>query len=420
MSCSRSEPSNDSREAHRKEDKWELKERDGKDGEKIISKRSRYSSRSCSPCGLQSESHSFGNEDRLGEEKTPKRLKSVIVVMREIEEAEVGESNTDEHKDEMIYEHDDYPTRSNDSNDGVSRDEVLLGSYGANDEKTILEKPNREAGSSDARITEYLRIQRPGMEKTDGIAPSSVELWVGDHLMGNKSEVSTADVDLEAMLRQKALQNLLKCQGRLPTKVDGGNQGGHHSKVKHPNAGGRFESTQKFERNDDVRHPSTVPVLPEDSVAHLLIRNVETGLSVEKANASANPIISRHKLGLLTPTRRLPGPSNTWRRDPTSQHSPRPTLLTPKEAVSEDSVKGAESQSSDTKMVTENEDKASAFELPPSGGENTKHETNEADEDSEFEQKTMTVNRGGELVQVGFIFFLDYRFSWDVVSLCHC
>lgn len=408
MSCSRSEASDDSKEVHMKDDRWELKERDEKDGEKSRTKRSRYSSRSCSPCGLQRKSHSYGSEDGLRKENPPKRLKSVIVVMREIEEAEDGQSNRDEHKDEIIYEHDDYPTRSNDSNDAVTRGEELLSSYDANDEKTMyLEEPYREVGSSDARIAKFLRIQWPGMERTDGIASSSVELRVGDHSMGNKSEVSTADVssnsvDLEAMLRQKALQNLLKCHGRLPTKIDGGNQGDHHSKVKNPNVGGSFESTRKVGRNDDVKHASTVHVLPEDRVAHPPIRNVETGLPVEKANPSANPVISRQKLGLSTPTRRLLGASNTWRRDPTSQQYPRPTLPTPKEAVNKESAKVAESQSSDTEMVTEKADRASASELPPSGGENTEDEANEAVEDSEFEQKTMTVMRGGKLVQVSY------------------
>lgn len=407
MSCSRSEATDDSTEVHRKDDRWELKERDEKDGEKSRTKRSRYSSRSCSPCGLQSKSHSYGSEDGLRKENPPNRLKSVIVVMREIEEVADG-SNRDEHKDEIIYEHDDYPTRSNDSNDVVSRGDVLLSSYDANDEKTMcLEEPNGEAGSSDARIAKVLRIQRPGMEKTDAVASSSIELRVGDHLMGNRSEVSTADVssssvDLEAMLRQKALQNLLKCQGRLPTKIDGGNQGDHHSKVKNPNVGGSFESTRKIGRNDDVKHGPTVPVLPEDTVAHPPIRNVETGLPVEKANPSANPVISRHKLGLSTSTRRLLGASNTWRRDPTSQHYPRPTLPTPKEAVNKESAKVTEPQSSDTKTVTEKADRASASELPPSGGKNTEDEANEAVEDSEFEQKTMTVMRGGELVQVSY------------------
>lgn len=386
-SCSIRECSDDSkRQLEKKEDKLEMKKRDrGEKGrERTRSKRSRRSSRSCSPCSLRSESHSYASDERLMEENPPKRLKSVIVVMRQMGEAQVEELNRDELKDEIVYEHDDYPSRSNDSNDGTSKgEEALPSSRDTSDEKTMyMEEPSKEAGSLDVKTSEFSRIQRLDVER---------------------SEVSTADassnsVDLETMLRQKALENLLKRQGKVPTKIDdGGNQGDHHvsSAVRNPDRGGNLESAQKAGMNDDVMDMSSV-LWPTKESVHQPISKLETELPIEKGNASANPVISRPKLGLSTSTRRLLGPSNTWRRDPTLQGYPRSNLSTPKEAVIKDSPKSIESQSPDTERVAETTERPAV-----SRGESTTEVIKE-DEDSEFEQKTMTVMRGGELVQVSY------------------
>lgn len=323
---SSSEPSDDSgREMERKERKGREMSR-----ERSASK-GRHSSRSFSP-------RSYHSEEGLMEEYQPKRLKSVIVARVEIEEPQVEESNRDNREDEIVYEHDDYPSKSNDSNDGLGRRDSLMYLDDAS-----YENPNREV--VDVGISE-LPVNDDQFEE-------------------NGNEISTTSAgsnpaNLEAILRQKALENLLKRQGKLPTKVT--------------DEEGSIQSVQKLGKNDDVKHNANV---------------------VEKGNVSGDHVISRSKLGLSISTRRLLGSSNTWKRKLSSHES--------FQSIDKGSDKGFESAPScDTKVVAEKVDSAAASEASPSGEKSTKDETNDDDEDSQFQQKTMCVMRGGEMVQVSY------------------
>lgn len=81
-------------------------------------------SRSCSPCSRYIDSVDHNTKDILPVENNVRRLRSVITVAKSSEREE-EEREKDGHKEEIAYDHDDYPScRSNDSNEGGSKREI--------------------------------------------------------------------------------------------------------------------------------------------------------------------------------------------------------------------------------------------------------------------------------------------------------
>lgn len=462
--CSAGEPFGDSeREFERKEEKVGTKERKGREKgrERSGSKRSRHRSRSRSPCSVHSDNSSHYSEERVLEKSNPKRLKSVIVVTKELEVPEEQELNWDDkHEDEIICEYDDYPSKSNDSNDGVSGREVVSYSHDVNSEKRSLDEPNKEPVTSDVRTSEVPAIQGHVVEGSDGITRNYVRSRVDVPSMGNLSEVCTANAsssrnDLEAVLRQKALENLLKRKAKLSTKipvdkkVDRDIELNKPSIVKAqpvdniPHDEGNVNFVQKVDQVvNDVSYATNLPAPEEDlgpskdNDAHLLSVKVETAHLEQKGKAPGEFVNSRPNVGLSMSRRELLGAKNTWKRQmipPESSHkilsAPRemkdsqqqlisrelsqPKLSTPHEAISKCSTKDSGSPQFDSKGSAVKVDAVTVSEAltsaSVSGEQSTNDKTNEVNEDAQFQQKTMSVMRGGEMVQVSYKVYIPKK-----------
>ncbi|KNA13952.1 hypothetical protein SOVF_111940 [Spinacia oleracea] len=465
------EPGDDSdREFERKEEKVESKERKGreKDREKSGSKRSRHSSRSLSPCSVHSGNSSHYSEERVLEKSNPKRLKSVIVVMKEKKVPEEQELNrVDGHENEIVFDYDDYPSKSNDSIDGVSGREALSYSHDVSSEKRTLGEPNKEPVASDIRTSDFRGIQRHFVEGSGGLSSSYVRSKVDVPSIENRSAVFTANAgpnheDLEAILRQKALENLLKRQVNLSTKVTAGKKGDHDTEVNRssivkaqpvdqsmPHVEGNNKAVQNVGKVvNDVTYTSNTTNLrgpledtgpsKDNNDVHLLSAKVETAHPEEKCKTPGNFINSRSNVGLSMSRKEILGAKNTWKRQLTPRESSQKNLSAPKEMIvkdsnekmmsqekfqrklcvpqetnSKDSTRDAASPQIGRKGSTVKVDTVAVSEAsssaPASGHESRNDNTNETDEDTQFEKKSMSVMRGGEMVQVSYKVYIPKK-----------
>lgn len=186
---------------------------------RIGSKKRKLRSRSCSSCSRHSDdsidmtndkvvSEIDQNRELVTSEILPRRLKSVITVVRPHYEEE---QDKDENKEEIFYDEDDYPScRSNDSNDGGKRN---LG------HKSYIEseKVRAENMAGEEDFASELVAEESKLSSEDGIDQSD---RASIKPPGNVNEINTSTTtagsgseDLETILRQKALENLMRFRG---------------------------------------------------------------------------------------------------------------------------------------------------------------------------------------------------------------
>ncbi|PON34141.1 hypothetical protein PanWU01x14_346840 [Parasponia andersonii] len=200
--------------------------REERDLEKVEStkKRSRYGSRSSSYSQC-SESSNYQSKEKVLVENKSRWLRSVITVA-ERDDEERG-LDKDEHKEEIIFVHDDYPScRSNDSLDVGSKRVEGEGDYISHvdpEKKMRLEnEKGNDTAVSDFRLTKLSNSGKVSDEDDDGHFDgnnrSSEEFGTTDPVNEKTSEVfgansSVNETDLESVLRQKALENLRRFRG---------------------------------------------------------------------------------------------------------------------------------------------------------------------------------------------------------------
>ncbi|XP_057531223.1 uncharacterized protein LOC130809451 [Amaranthus tricolor] len=420
-------------------DKAELKERKGREKIKESSesqKRSRHRSRSCSPCSLHSE-------EKI---RIPKRLKSVIVVAKEIEAIEELESNKDDgDKDQIVFDYDDYPSKSVDSNDGVSVREAVPNLFDVSSKKRSMDEPEKEFDVSHAKALGVVDVERQLVKKSGEIIPSTVRL-VHDFSIGNINEVtpnsSSHHADLETILRKKALENLLKRQGKMSTM---------NSAIKKPKLDievkklsildaqpvdrpleGNTKSVQNLEKAiDDVKYFSTnlpCPLVGPSKItnAHLPSTKIETVYSQEKSKNPCDFLNSRPDANLSSSRKGFYGAKNTWKRHLLPHESSQKNLSSPREMIVKDSKQEMTCQPklSEPQKTISNDFASSKFdsevstrivealthtEPSTSEVENKNDKTNSTDEEAQFQNKTMSVMRGGEMVQVSYKVYIPKK-----------
>ncbi|KAL9236433.1 hypothetical protein vseg_011106 [Gypsophila vaccaria] len=464
------------REFPRKEGKEEKRGEKGKErkGSKRREKhkemtvnKSKHRSRSWSPRSLRSGSHSYDSEDRVIEVNNPKRLKSVIVVAHYEEETEIRDSNWDGNKAEIVFEHDDYPSRSNDSNDGVSRREASSFSHDVNSGKLgTFDDSNLETVPSDVQTSEI-----PENQKLVGETPEGINLKklgsprANDNLTEASTEIAVSSSDdLAAVLRQKALENFLKRQGKSLTKNSIEQTGDGNLELNSSSSlmtdqvqltsdvHSAFKSVPKLGKADDVDCPTDVPSSTKGKIISLPRRVLGISRPAEKYTAPSGFADSRSNLGLSLPKKEFIGAKNTWRRQVVSQES---SSLNNEETVSKDSkqkvipgdsslldlstpknltgmdskrqIASAEVSQRNLSVLGDSIDLGSSrgclestvnpekvegdVASKPSSmvGNSSIENTNEAGGDSQFQQKTMTVMRGGEMVQVSYKVYIPNK-----------
>lgn len=394
-------------------------ERKGRD-KKILGKvkhfnaRNRHRSRSCSSCTRCSESSGHQTVERWDAENYSRRLRSVITVVKEPEDEDGRELDKDAHKEEIIYEHDDdYPScRSNDSNDGGGKRELTNHS----EKRKQIESVN-EAFVYNISTTEDKESGEDCEAQNDGSNPSfhGVE--------ESKSEASGDVGDLESILRQRALENLRKFRGGVQTNAKvTADQKDVTAAVKQSSTS-KAEFTQiKASKVDGTRAVSgnraVQPakkelgasekgvVCPPEKLVLTCAPNENDNSSTMVVNTFGNngkprtSVWRRESLGTIT----------SLKQPSTSEESHRPSVDTNSTATAQ-----TETQSSkdNGEKATDNSGPATSNpppELKPvSGQQSSKEVQGEAKEGSQFEQKTMSVMRGGEMVQVSIV--ICYKFA---------
>ncbi|XP_074311121.1 uncharacterized protein LOC141646993 isoform X2 [Silene latifolia] len=453
--------------------------------------KTKHRSESRSPYSLHIESHSYDSQARMVEENNTKRLKSIIVVVHEKDEAEIRDSNWDGNKAEIVFEHDEYPSRSNDSNDGVIRRETSSFSHDVNSGKLkSLDDTNREIVPCDVQSSEIPESQSVVTEKTGGINLTTSGSGGNGQLKGNGIGVSVETAssngdDLAAVLRQKALENFLKRQVKSSAKNAGDKRVGLDSEpnsssflktdhAPHTSAlHSGLKSVQKLAKADEV---DNITDLPSSSKAgnNASLPRRESGISrlTETYTAPSGFADSRTKLGLSSPRKEFIGARNTWRRQSVSQAS---SLTNPEQHIGKDTKQKLESKEfsqrdlstpkkpinkDSTQQLTSHEvsqpnpltlktpvdrdskqqftsqevsqpnlsapkvidlrsikgsgssriDSTASASQPSDVVEHGSNEnTNETDVDSQFQQKTMSVMRGGEMVQVSYKVYIPNK-----------
>ncbi|KAA8523933.1 hypothetical protein F0562_010356 [Nyssa sinensis] len=396
----------------------------GRSGTKNNKIRSRSSS--CHRC---SDSSNYSNKQKFTGKNSSRRLRSVVTVPKQPEEEE-RERDKDGHKEEIEYDHDDYPScRSNDSNDWGGKRDLAHHLHVTSENVKGEESPVSNMG------------------KDDQSNPCSDAVGVNNSKEKN-TEVSATTAssdggDLESILRQKALENLRKFQGGLQTNakiladqkiMNGSNVKQSTVKAefvqnKLPREGGSrvLGATQAIDQN------SRLIMMRDSSRATRIDQKIQepkycgtesgtAGLSVvcppDQVALSGNPqekdisllsVTNNSESGRLALREESLGTCSILKQSPMSQASPKSKLVVTNTGVNDSAAETSETVDQTSNKhdieITNTRGSAAAPEhsscLKPRLEEhNSNEQQEEAKEGSQFEQKTMSVMRGGEMVQV--------------------
>ncbi|TXG66863.1 hypothetical protein EZV62_008138 [Acer yangbiense] len=428
-------------------DRKESKDRSRLEEVKSGSKR-RSRSRSRSAYSRRSESSGYRSEEELTGEVKPWRLKSVITVLREGRED--GGMYEDKHKEEIVYDYNDCPPcRSNDSNDGVSkRDLVNNNSHVASETKRCAEDEKiEEPLISNMRTGNVSESDKESEGQYDRSSPGRCGIGMNNAVEETNNEDSGGvdsprSYDLETVLRQKALENLRsfrkvtqvdakappvnqkdpnECDAKTPmaTKAElyqhkspkGADPIGGSLAEKNTTPAVKKVSTFAHEKifgmnddnkgslstKDDAVHPPDQAALasnPNENVS-VTVKSVSSKprwVSLSSRKESSNPYTNKkHVVELQDPPQAKSVTSNSV------VETARTTISLPGNSNGEEDNNASASNDLSTcpKSI--------------SGGVNSNKPQDEATEDSQFQQKTMTVMRGGELVEVSYKVYIPKK-----------
>lgn len=411
----------------------------------------RYMSKSHSPCSLRSEGSDYQNEvdDESYVENNFRRLRSIIVVVGEENKLYVG----NEQEGVTNQRRDDHPSFGDmDSKDATSKREL---DYVITKEAPVVEN-EKEVDVPNFRnsmVVEDDGVQNEGSNKNHGGVTndrSSDEIKNG--CSDNTDSINC--IDLESMLRQRALENLRKFKGAPPRNVETI----ANCKVSHNNAAKQLCSpisksvhvtsprndaeinSEQFSRQGGGNAVNSM-IVKENGVNSMdaidsavatmhdpvyssqnlgKISNGSNGMNeqkqdissldqelindniCQKANADICSTTNRSNL-VIAALRPKPKVDSLIKQTSAAQES-----VQTKPSISDVGV--GETAQTQTQMRNNNDlnirnGLGSSAHKPSSlnsiSGENSLHMSNhESGESSQFEQKTMSVMRGGEMVQV--------------------
>nr|DAD22815.1 TPA_asm: hypothetical protein HUJ06_024278 [Nelumbo nucifera] len=420
--------------------------------------KSGYRSRSRSSCSGCSNQCSY-EDDRWMGENSSRRLKSVLNVTTQSKEMEEKERNWDENRVEIIQAYDDCPSsRSNDSCDGGRKKESAYHPHIVPEKKRRIDDANRE----DTYISKIRNTETGGSSKEDSRAQNDIRgptlPMVGStkDLTVNKNEFSagtdiTKGDDLESLLRLKALENLRKFRRVLhnnkkaPQKDEIAIEGKQSPITK-------ADSTQNESHKADcgrllgagkVVASVSIPPVDRKSISPQNDGQVsDDSFKGHKSNAKLDPVcpapnncspgqtvfggkvtqMNNMIVGAINNKSAAPG-NITFRQGTsggksilkptsTSEESPRGKLPEIKDSADKSAAETSKTVP-ESGNILKDVNKDSALSAPGTCLSSTteEHGLNEArdevKEGSQFEKKTMSVMRGGEMVQVGSLSFLS-------------
>ncbi|XP_050138007.1 uncharacterized protein LOC126614390 isoform X2 [Malus sylvestris] len=412
-------------------------------------KRARYRSWSCSSQSQCSESGDCQSEEKVTNENNTRRLRSVVTVTEEDKHGRW--MDTDGHKEEITYD-DDYPScRSNDSNDGGCRRELNNRLDVAFEKRTEVESGKEEvAYVSNVPIMDLKDI-RNILEKDcagqgDGIGTTGP-------INENKNEVSGTisslpGEDLESILRQKALENLKRFKGKHQrisvvtthredkTAIDLKQQSTAKVELvqtESPGTSGARVVVAKSSEEDVAERVDAIQSVeeangPQERVSMLSSQNLEkepdgnefisakqdvacpidqvvvgikvkTTAALNKPNATS-PTLRSHSLKAHP----------TLKQEPALQEPSEERLLVSESCVDKGASGTAQTVPRRSNSKGEDTDDGHGSTAPEPSGENSSDkQQDEATVGSQFEQKTMSVMRGSEMVQVSYKVYIPKK-----------
>lgn len=418
-------------------------------------KERRYRSRSHSSCSWSSEGNKYLDEEKKAGENNVKRLRSVITVM--VEEKDGSVSNKDEHKEEIVYDNDDYPScRSNDSNDGGHKRELDHQSNVASEKKMRVENEEGE----ELVGTELTESGREVEGRYIGSNPSSSGVETNDFVKGKVTGVtgSVNGDDLESILRQRALENLRRFRGGLQTNANApaSKKDKSDGDMKQPTAAKADLVQIKIPKEDGAESVGatqelkeiSVPALRRDSNCYLPDDDKtpdrkdgghESGSAKqeltcapdqvapadeenEKVSSAVGSVINRPKLATPALRHYSLKTHNPLKQTPASDELQQANLLMTdsESALVKHSAKTAQTMTPSSNYNEDLKDACGSAASESSSciksklAENGSNKPQDGTTDSsQFEQKTMTVMRGGEMVQVNISIHLRFCISFQ-------
>ncbi|XP_022848448.1 splicing regulatory glutamine/lysine-rich protein 1 [Olea europaea var. sylvestris] len=358
----------------------------GRDAIKIHRKR-KVRSPSCSSCSREND-HSVSQTEVVTTANSSRRLKSVIAVLEQPHDEEENKWESDANKEEIVYNLDDFPSpRSVESDDMGHKEESYYHSPGASNKKSRLEAVGGE------EVTECsLTVMEGSDQKNDNVDIKSNEV---DSNTSEKKRITDVSVsvtdlggdDLESILRQKALENLRKFRGGLQTctanqKIDNESDVNKFSSAGVDviqNKSTKQDSSNEVSLTREMDHSST-PTLKRNLSHHKEIKKITTG----HGDVGQEPSTNKHY---------------EENEDCTAA---RAVIAKPISSTDPNQVAGATNGCSSATME-------STFVEPTSGEHTLKDPQSEAKDGSQFEQKRMSVMRGGEMVEVSYKVYIPKR-----------
>ncbi|RDX60254.1 hypothetical protein CR513_61616, partial [Mucuna pruriens] len=427
--CQDGSASNDDSQYKNRRGRSERKEKDrrrmrGRSGSK---KSSRYRARSCSSCSPYSENSYEVTEEKYVGENNSRWLRSVITVTKEAED--YGELCRNETKEEIVDDH-DYPCRSNDSNDGGTKRELDHHTLLESEEKLRVEDETGDM-NTDLNFTEPKLRDRNYNDSSNLKAYSSGT----SESMKETSESSGANVnddDLELILRQRALENFRKFRGDMQSSGKAPDQKNKIvSQVKQPitdkhelvpgksvvndaAVGTNFDKqTPGDETNLPVRRRNLIACPKNNERILNMDKDISGSAKCHLACAPEKVIDSANPSGPVTESTIY----NTTNFELTKQtqksgHDSLPTSAShgptnAKFPVTEgDGERNAAKTTEAAILSVDNNGR----DVDVSSVENkTGKLQDESNQGSQFEQKTMNVMRGGEMVQVSYKVYIPNK-----------
>ncbi|KAK6134587.1 hypothetical protein DH2020_031646 [Rehmannia glutinosa] len=344
-------------------------------------KKRKVRSPSYSSCDEDSKhSISVGHRDgALSPVKNPRRLKSVIAIADQRYDEGENIWEKDPQKEEIVYDRNDYPSpKSLDSNEGGNKMELDNHYYGASSKRIGVENVAGEEGKSEGD-----QDNGSGDHHSEAANTNNIE-------KGKEMDTSV----LESILRQKALENLKKFKGRLQT-------GPRSTNPKTNNESDVNKSSAQ--RVDDVQNESTE----------------QGSFNARETNKNSGPSLQRN-LSQLTEVKKLPD-GKYVEKEPemaaqTVEHTFNGTAVL---GCLEEDKNGCSNaglaKPSDTSLGAGTTNACSSSMAKPSSSvgpmseEHSLEQGNEAKDGSQFKEKTMSVMRGGEMVQVSYKVYIPKK-----------
>ncbi|XP_009596202.1 uncharacterized protein [Nicotiana tomentosiformis] len=407
--------------------------------EPSIEKRSGSRGPTCSSCNHQSCSCNTTHSGKgYVEENNPKRLRSVITVPEKTHEKEGDEQGTDMLKEDILNKHHDFPSCRNHDNNDLESKRKLASCFSSNQ---TMQVENLIIADAVPPNSETIGPTKVG----GGIDTHPNKVKEVSHNNGGESVVSDSNAnscfeDLETLLRKKALENLQKFRKELQTNLKSG---------------------AKEKKNDsDVNQlsPSRTEVAPYKS----LEQENKEGLALNQVIGCRSKLVTNKefphstKIEISTPVGKNNRKGTGYIKESITQPSDKSALSQSLEKEDHttaplhiDEPEPGKPSCSTTVQTYKKEDplasKRNINKTPDplrpgvlstvtsdnlgmgavnasicpnvetssvkstSEGLTSKHQPDGTKDGSQFEQKTMSVMRGGEMVQVNYKVYIPKR-----------